>query len=118
MDEAQEDLGPLLSLRRLILELGNRVHVWANLKWKQSLRKTGSVPLNFSLDFSGSPVVKTSPSNAGGVCSIQGQGAKIPHALQPKNQNIKQKQYCNEFNKDLKNGPYQKHLLKNPKTKG
>ena len=32
------------------------------------------------MDFPGSPVVKTSPSNTGGVCSIPGQGAKIPHA--------------------------------------
>ena len=24
------------------------------------------------------------------------------------NQNIKQKQYCNKFNKDFKNGPHQK----------
>ena len=53
-------------------------------------------------DFSGGPVVKTSPSNAGGVGSIPGQGAKIPHALQPKNQNMKQKQYCNKFNKNFK----------------
>ena len=35
------------------------------------------------------------------VGSILGQGAKIPHALRPKNQNIKQKQYCNKFNKRL-----------------
>ena len=40
-------------------------------------------------DFPGSPVVKTSPSNAGGVGSIPGWGAKIPHGLWPKNQNIK-----------------------------
>ena len=53
-------------------------------------------------DFPGSPVVKTSPSNAGGVDVIPGWGAEIPHALQPKNQNIKQKQYCNKFNKDFK----------------
>ena len=26
----------------------------------------------------------------------------------PKNQNIKQKQYCNEFNKDFLNGPHTK----------
>ena len=26
----------------------------------------------------------------------------------PKTQNIKQKQYCNKFNKDFKNGPHQK----------
>ena len=59
-------------------------------------------------DFPGGPVVKTSPSNAGGVGSIPGWGAKIPHALGPKNQNIEQKQYCNTFNKDSKNGPHQK----------
>ena len=32
-------------------------------------------------------MVKTSPSNTGGVGSIPGQGAKIPHASWPKNQN-------------------------------
>ena len=53
-------------------------------------------------------MVKTSPSSAGGAGSIPGQGAKIPHASRPKNQTIKQKQYCNEFNKDFKNGPHQK----------
>ena len=41
-------------------------------------------------DFPGGPVVKTSLSNAGGVGSIPGQGAKIPHALQPKKKNKKQ----------------------------
>ena len=53
-------------------------------------------------DFPGGPVVKTSPSNAGVAGSISGQGAKIPHASRPKNQNVKQKQYCNKFDKDLK----------------
>ena len=48
-------------------------------------------------------MVKTSPSNARGVGSISGQGAKIPCALGPKKQNVKQKQYCNKLNKDLKN---------------
>ena len=47
-------------------------------------------------------MVKASPSNAGGVGSIPGQGAEIPYASQPKSQNMKQKQYCNKFNKDLK----------------
>ena len=52
-------------------------------------------------NFPDGPVVKT--SNAGGAGSISGWGAKIPHALWPKNQNIKQKkQYCNKFNKKLK----------------
>ena len=31
--------------------------------------------------------------------SIPGQGAKIPHVLQSKKQNMKQKQYCKKFNK-------------------
>ena len=50
----------------------------------------------------------TLPSSAGG------QGAGIPGALWPKkkkNQNIKQKQYCTKFNKDFKNGPYQKKKI-------
>ena len=68
-------------------------------------------------DFPGGPVVKTSPSNARGVGSIPGQGAKIPHASWPKHQNIKQKQYCNKFNKDFKNGPHPppKKILKKKK---
>ena len=33
-------------------------------------------------DFSGGPVVKTLPSNAGGTASIPGRGTKIPHAAQ------------------------------------
>ena len=62
-------------------------------------------------DFPGGPVVKTSPSKAGGAGSIPGGGAKIPHASWPKQGNIKkQKQYCNKFNKDFKNGPHQKNL--------
>ena len=50
-----------------------------------------------SRDFPGGPVVETSPSKAG---LIPTQAAKIPHAPWPKNQNIKQKQYCEEFNKN------------------
>ena len=53
-------------------------------------------------------MVKASPSNARGLSLIPGRGAKIPYALRPKNQNIKQKQYCNKFNKDFKSGPHQK----------
>ena len=49
-------------------------------------------------DFPGGPVVKTSPSKAGGGGLIPDWGAKIPHASQPKYQNVKQKQYCNKFN--------------------
>ena len=51
-------------------------------------------------DFPGGLVVKTSPSSVGGTGSIPGRGAKIPHGSQPENQNRKQKQYCNKYNKD------------------
>ena len=63
-------------------------------------------------DFPGGPVVTTSPSNTGGAGSIPGREAKIPQALQPKSQNIKQKQYCNKFNKDFKKDPHQKIFKK------
>ena len=56
----------------------------------------------------GGPVVKTSPFNAGCEGSFPGWGTKIPHASWTKNKYIKQKQYCNKFNKDFKNGPHQK----------
>jgi len=46
-------------------------------------------------------VVKMSSSNAGDVASNPGQEAEIPHALQSKNHNMKQKQYRNKFNKDF-----------------
>ena len=59
-------------------------------------------------DFSGCPVVKTLSYNAGSAGSISGRGAEIPHASRPENQNIKQKQFCNKFNKDFENGPHQK----------
>ena len=61
-------------------------------------------------------MVKTSPSNTGGASSIPGGGAKMPCASQPINQNIKEKQYCNKFNKDFFNGSkkrVKKTLLKN-----
>ena len=63
-------------------------------------------------DVPGIPVVKISPSNAEGAVSIPRWGTKIPHALLPKNQNMKQKQYCNKLKKDCKNGPHQKSLKK------
>ena len=43
--------------------------------------------------------------------SIPGERAKIPHTSWQKTNkqtNIKQKQYCNKFNKDFKNSPHQK----------
>ena len=58
-------------------------------------------------EFPGGPVIKTSPFNAEDMGSIPDRGTKIPHALRPKNQNIRQKQYCNKFNEDFKNSPQQ-----------
>ena len=48
--------------------------------------------LTVGRDLPGGPVVKTLPSKAKGAGWIPGQGARIPHASGPKNQNIKQKQ--------------------------
>ena len=67
-------------------------------------------------DFPAGPVVKTLASKAGGVGLIPGRGAKILHVWKPKKKQkknqktktIKQKQYCNKFNKDFKNRPHQK----------
>ena len=52
-----------------------------------------------SWDFPGSPVVKTSPSDA-----VPRGGARIPQAsrLKRKNKHKQQKQCCKKFNKDLK----------------
>ena len=72
----------------------------------------GSLLQAVDRDLPGGPVVQTLPFNSGGVGSIPAPGAKIPHASRPKKQNIKQKQYCNPFNKGFKNDPRQKKFLK------
>ena len=36
----------------------------------------------------------------------------------PKPKNVKQRQYCDKFNKDFKNGPHKKKSLKTLKTIG
>ena len=54
-------------------------------------------------------MVKTSPPVLGVQVSIPGQGTQISHMpWVQKSQNLKQKQSCNKFNKDFKNGPSQK----------
>ena len=56
---------------------------------------------------------KTSPSSAGGASSIPDLEVKISHALWTKNQNIRQKHYCNKLYKDFQNDSHQKkNLLK------
>ena len=57
-------------------------------------------------NFPGGLVVKISPFNAGSLGSIPGQEVKILHAFRMKNQDIRQKQYCNKFNEDFLNGPH------------
>ena len=49
-------------------------------KEQATKEKTGHQKWKTIGDFSGGPVVKTSPSNAGGVDSIPAWGAKIPYA--------------------------------------
>ena len=76
-----------------------------------------------SRDFPGHPVVKTLPSSAGNAGSIPGQGTKIPQTSGQKTKNMKQKQYCNKFNKDFLNALYvfKKSLgkrKKSPNTEG
>ena len=57
-------------------------------------------------------MVAISRSSAeGDVGSIPGWGAGISHDSRPRSQNVKQKQYCNKFNKDFKNGPHQKIII-------
>ena len=60
-------------------------------------------------------MVKTLPPNTGGTSSIPDWGTKISDALWSKKQNIKQKKYCNEFNKDFLNGPHKKSKKKKTK---
>ena len=57
-------------------------------------------------------MVKNLPPNAGGIGSIYSWESKIPRALLPKSQDLKQQRYCNKFNKDLQKGPHQKDLSK------
>ena len=60
-------------------------------------------------DFPGGPVVKTLSSSARAADSqpvVQELGSHVPGSQ--KNQNVKQKRYCNQFSKDFKNSPQQK----------
>ena len=80
-------------------------------KWEQPKSPSADKYINknqYTGDFPGGPVVETLPSKAGGVGQTSGQEAKIPHASHPKKRNMKQRQYCNKFNKDFFNGPSEK----------
>ena len=72
-------------------------------------------PVTAECNFPGNSVVGASLSAGMQVWSLVGQlGSHMPHSQ--KNQNIKQKQYCNKFSKDLKNGS-RKKKKKNFNTK-
>ena len=71
------------------------------VRWKGT-GENSEMKINLRGDFPGGPVVKTLPSNAWGAGSVPGGVDNIPHASGPKNQNIKQKQYCNKPNKGFK----------------
>ena len=60
-------------------------------------------------------MIKTSPSNAVGEGLISDQEAKIPHALWPKNQNIKQNIVTNSI-KTLKMATSKKKKRKRRET--
>ena len=59
---------------------------WSIVKKKKPIISIFVHLSKISRDFCGSPVVKTSPSRAGGASSIPGQEVKIPHASGPQNQ--------------------------------
>ena len=61
-------------------------------------------------DFSGGPVVKTSPSSAVCTGSALGQRAKSPYASQPKHQNINRSNIVTNSMNYFKNGPHPKNL--------
>ena len=63
-------------------------------------RERSAIKTKAHWDFPGGPVVKTLPSSAGVVGLIPGQGVRCHMPRGQKDQNIKQKQYCNKFNID------------------
>ena len=104
----QSDTTEWLPFHFISGELRSHIQL-GNTRNKQSTWKTTTNKHNPQIwwDFPSSPVDGTWPSSAGGVGLIPGWGAKIPHASGPKDQNIKQKQYCNKFNKNFKKVPHQ-----------
>ena len=66
--------------------LTKQIATWERIMWQRT--EGGLWSRASKRDFPGSPVVKACPSNAASAGSILGQGAKIPHASQSRNQNI------------------------------
>ena len=111
--------GVMQMFRNLIVMMVTQCCEYTRDYWTLYLRRVSfmvcELCLNLKIycrDFHGCPVVKTSPSSTRGVGLIPGWGANTPHALWPKNQNRKQKQCCNTFNKNFKKGPHKKKIFK------
>ena len=66
----------------------------------------------YSWDFLSGPVVNPLPFNAGGVGSIPGWGARIPHASWPKNQNLNNGSNIVVNSKRLKKMAHSKTIFK------
>ena len=60
-------------------------------------------------------MVNTLPSNAGDASLMPGQGAKIPRASQPKNQNIKNRMFVTNTIKTLKVDHIKKKIFQKKK---
>ena len=58
------------------------------LNYKRPHTLKCSLEISETWDFSGSPVVKTSPSKTRGVGSIPGQGAKTPRGQKNQKHNV------------------------------
>ena len=91
---------PVCKLRKIIAPILN-VSCQYQIEYPSKKAKSGAFPSG--------PVVKTSPSNAGGMDSIPGQGAKIP---KPRSQNSRSNIVTNSI-KILKIIHIKKKNLKN-----
>ena len=88
-------------VRRLLIVLGRKTELRTLKQWKWSKENKSERELRDRIsqskkcragDFPGSPVVKTSPTNAGDAGLIPAPEAKIPHASWPNNQNTHKKE--------------------------
>lgn len=69
-------------------------------------------------NFAGGPVVKPSPSSAGGANSIPDQGVKVPHAFQPKKKKKKAltKTQCSQRKQNPQQGHKSLGLVQEPRA--
>ena len=75
------------------------------IKFKSFLTAKETINKTKRQGLPGSPVIKISPSGQGVQVQSLVEELRSHMPCGQKNQSIKQKQYCNKFNKDLKNSP-------------